>query len=382
MTTRSAPAACSGGPALLIDHHDEAEAARAAGQHAVVRRLEERCPPGVDAEAATGRDVHVRCGLASKVLAVGDVAVDARVDQRDQVRPLEQRLRIGAPRDHGAGQARVAHELEVEASAVERANPVLLEALEEHRILAVGEPVHRVALGRVIDAALGQADPPALEKGAHRILSGSAVHQLRVVDPAAECGKRHTRLLDAARDEPVEHLAPHLRVQRRAGDEDAVDVEDTCLDGGRHVEQLPRLDRRPEQTHESWPRVAIVSEGAEHPDQVGPLVREPARPGLERRTGHVAIAARREQRRLCGLEGSAPRADQRVDVDVGVRHGTSLRCTRSGGARSTRGEPLRVATADGIEVVGTTESPRPFTDVAVRPAVLVSWERSSCRRRL
>ena len=67
-----------------------------------------------------------------------------------------------------------------------------------------------------------------------------------------------------------------------------------------------------------------MGERTEDTDQVGPLVREPARPELKLGASHVVVGACRVQGRLRCLEGAAPRPDQHIDIDADVGHDPSM----------------------------------------------------------
>ena len=104
---------------------------------------------------------------------------------------------------------------------------------------------------------------------------------------------------------------------------------------GGEAEQLPRLDRRAQQAHQTRPGVAVVHEGPKHLDDLGPLVGETPRPELELRSVHVVIEARGAKRLLRSVEGGVPRSDERIEIDTVNGHTLKSVMGRRDGLRLT-----------------------------------------------
>ena len=231
---------------VLLDRDDELEVAGTARDNSVGRRLEERGALGIDGEMAAGGEVHVGRRLPAQIVARARLpSMHSSMRVLRCARCSSRRVLV-LPETTAHPESRIVCELEIEARAVEGVDPALLEASQQQLLLAICEPVHGLAVGRVGGEALGQADPAAGEECPHRVGTRSAVNECRVVDAPAEGGERHAAAFDAARDEPVEQLLPDLGVELGAGDEDAVDVEHAGLNVRGKAEQLLGLDRRGE----------------------------------------------------------------------------------------------------------------------------------------
>ena len=128
------------GVADAVDADDEAEAAGPAGLDAGERVLEDRGLGRLDAERPGAGEEGVRRGLALQVLALGDDAVDPRLEEVLDSGRGEHVAAVGAGGDDGAAQSRVARRLEVADRSLVGFDAVLSDHLQDELVLAVAEP--------------------------------------------------------------------------------------------------------------------------------------------------------------------------------------------------------------------------------------------------
>jgi hypothetical protein len=151
---------------------------------------------------------------------LGDVGVDAGVEQvRDPAR-LQHRLGVGAGGDDGGLQAGRADGVDVPSRAGVDLDPVALQHLEHQLVLTVGEAVHGRGARLVVGAAGREADVPRLEERLGALEPRLAVDVLVVLLDRVERG-----LAGLGLQELVEHLLPGGRVHHRGLGHHPVHVE-------------------------------------------------------------------------------------------------------------------------------------------------------------
>jgi len=306
------------GLAVAVDADDHRELTRSARLDAVTGGLEDDRSPGVDAELPACGEEHVRGRLPAEVLGPRGVPVDVTVDQAGEPRPLQQQVHVRGARHDGAPHPGVAEELQVQACAWVGVRAAPREQLDEGTLLAIDEPVDRLGARLVVPVAFGQCDATAGEVLVHARDGAPAVDERRVVDLHAERRERNARSLDPALVELVERGLPRLRVDGRARDEHAVDVEDAADGVRRDAEQPLRLPRRGDEPDEEPRHLPLPRKGLEQPCDGDTLVAQVtcARPELGRRK----LVSRRVEGATRGFERTPPGADERVEVDGLDRH--------------------------------------------------------------
>ena len=209
------PAQCIGVPGP-IDADDVPESSGAARLDARERILEDRCRRRLHSEAPCRREVRVGGGLAAQVLARGNGAVDADVEERGDSRRLEHLGAVGARGDDGARESRVPRGSHEPNGATERIDAAATDQLERALVLAVAERV---------DGLGSELDPARCKERAHAVGPLPAVHVLAVVVDRVE-GHEPRRVNERPRaEELVERLLPRHRMDPRGVGEHAVQVE-------------------------------------------------------------------------------------------------------------------------------------------------------------
>ncbi len=282
--------------AAVVDGHDDVEAARASGLDSVDGRLEHGRAFGRNAEPAAGGEQHVGGRLPAQPLRAHRRPVHSRVDQVGQARALEQVGHGGAARDDRAPDTRLVRQLEEEAGALVGLHAARVQQATERLALVARKSVHRPDARRLVGRALGKAQPPAREELPDRIVARASVDVQLVVGLDAEGNERASRPVDGARKQRVEGLLPRIRMRCCAGDEDAVDAEDTCSDPGRKPEQPPRIPRGADETDEEPFLAANPGERLEQSHRGVPLLRETR--GTQAKLARREIARSRLERRL------------------------------------------------------------------------------------
>ncbi len=178
------------------------------------------------------------------MLLVGGVAVDARFEQVLDARGDEDVLAVGAGGDHGAAKTRITRSLGEAHRPLVGLDTVLLDQLEHQLVLAVADAADRLGVTRVARRALGQLDPARLQKRAHAVVAGLAVHILVVVLVGVELLELLAGLLGASLEVLVEGLLPRAVVDLGGLGEHAVEVEQACGDGVGQPQHARNLSER------------------------------------------------------------------------------------------------------------------------------------------
>src|SRR5213078_1347229 len=123
--------------AHAIDADDAAERTAAAGLDAGERVLEHRGLRRRRPELLRRREIHVRLRLAGQMLALGDDAVDAELEEVGDPGRLEHLAAVGARGDDGAAEARLARCLHEADRDLEAPDAVPRDQVEDELVLPV-----------------------------------------------------------------------------------------------------------------------------------------------------------------------------------------------------------------------------------------------------
>src|SRR5262249_5717259 len=226
------------------------------GFHAGQRVLENRGRPRLQTEGSGPGQEGVRSWLSAQVLALGDDAIDPRLEQVLDARGREHLLGVGAGRYDGAAQARVPASLDVADRALVYLRRVLAYPPQQDYVLAVAEAVDRFRAGWVVVAAFGQLDPPGGEERPDPIGPRFPVHVLLVVPARVE---RYERLAGPTGTVPqvvVEHLFPRGVVHERRLGDDAIQVEQAPADALGETKHASSVRAGEQQDYEVPPKDA------------------------------------------------------------------------------------------------------------------------------
>src|SRR5215217_9547053 len=203
-------------------------------------------PLGLEQPRAVEEGVERR--LAGELLALGDDAIDAGLEEVVYPGGDEHVLAVRARRDDGSTQRLIARRLHEADRALVRLDPLLADQLEHQLVLARAEGMHRLRLRRIGRRAHLQVDRARLQERADALQPWLTVHVLVVVGGAVELLERLPGPLRPVAQETVEHLLPRLGMDLRRLCEDAVQVEQARRDAirqSKHDGVLP-AQRRPE----------------------------------------------------------------------------------------------------------------------------------------
>jgi hypothetical protein len=208
-----------------VHAHHEPELARPPGRHPDQRVLEDGGVRRIDAEHPRRLQVGIGRGLAVQPALGRDLGVDADVELVGHAAGLEHGLGIGAGRDDGGLEARLADGREVVTRAGVDLDPVALEHLEHQLVLPVAKALHGGRAGRVGGRPLRKLDPSRFEERLRAVEPRLAVDVLVIVMDRVE---RYECLAVAGgpdAQELVEHLFPGGGVHHRRLGHHPVHVE-------------------------------------------------------------------------------------------------------------------------------------------------------------
>src|SRR5918995_485672 len=191
-----------------VDADDEPEPAGATGFHPGEGVLEHRSLAGGGAARPRRGEERIRRGLPLQLLLLCDHAVDSYLEQAVDPRGLEHLARVGAGRDDGAAEARVANGADVTDRAVVDLDPLLAQQSQNEIVLAVAKPMNGLGVRWIVEPTLGQLDPASLQERAHAVVTRLPVDILVVVVDRVEGDERAPRSRRARPQELVEHRLP------------------------------------------------------------------------------------------------------------------------------------------------------------------------------
>ncbi len=183
--------------------------------------------------------------------------------------------------------------------------------------LAVGEPVDRCVARGIVRAAFREVDAAAREKRADALAAGLACDQELVFASAVEGDELAAATVGPSEQVAVERVCPGLCVRRRAGGEDAVEVEDAGAHRSGQAQLLSCQPLSAEPAEQRAGHVVIAGKSLEQCQDLAPFVHEVAAalPGLGLAEGIAAAA----ERALGCVECGPPPGHNRLEVEPLLR---------------------------------------------------------------
>ena len=205
--------------------------------------------PGCAPSALGARDERVGCGLSRQVCSVRVDAIDSGLEQIADPHRLEHERRVGAGRDHGAGEAGRPRPAHVVDRVRERLDPVARDQVLDEVVLGAPDAMTVSSDGPASGVPSGRVILPRGQERTDAVETWQPVDVARVVRIDVERPVRLALARTATGEEPVEGLLPRARVDGRSSGQDTVEVEQQRRDligkakARAHVRALPRQRR-------------------------------------------------------------------------------------------------------------------------------------------
>src|SRR6266516_5515751 len=166
------------GLADAIDADDEAESARPARLHPRRCVLEHGGLRRLYTESSRAREKGVRGRLPMQLIALGDDAVDDRVEQLLYAGGREHVPAVGARRDDRAMKPRGADGFHVADRALVRLHALLANQSEHDLVLEIAESVDRLGAWRIVATTVGKLDPARRQKRSNAVVARLSIDVL------------------------------------------------------------------------------------------------------------------------------------------------------------------------------------------------------------